>query len=68
MSNSLIQRARDIAADQYIRLEMKSPSPRHTATEWAKHIQSYAAFMREGSYDDALPVQAALAALRGAAQ
>jgi hypothetical protein len=62
----LTQLARDIAADQYIRLAMKRASQRHTATEWAEHIQSYTAFMREGSYDDDISVQSALAALRGA--
>ena len=64
MSQSLIQQARDIAADQYIRLEMKRASNRHTAAEWAEHIQSYAAFMREGSYDDDISVQSTLVALR----
>jgi len=64
---SLIQRARDIAADQYIRLEMKDPTPRYAATEWAAHIQSYTAFMRGGAYDNDLAVVSALAALRSAA-
>jgi len=63
---SLIQRARDIAADQYIRLEMKDPTPRYAATDWAAHIQSYTAFMREGAYDNNIAVASALAALRSA--
>ena len=67
MSQSLIQQARDIAADQYIRLEIKRASHRHVATEWAEHIQSYTAFMREGAYDDGISVQAALVALRSVA-
>jgi len=64
MSASLIQQARDIAADQYVRLEMKHASDRHTFVEWSEHIRSYAAFMRSGSYDDDLSVQSALASLR----
>ena len=47
MSQSLIQQARDIAADQYIRLEIKRASHRHVATEWAEHIQSYTARSEE---------------------
>ena len=64
--SSLIQRARDIAAEQYIRLEMKNPTPYRVATEWAEHIETYAAFMREGAYDDTISVQTALVALRSA--
>ena len=67
MSDSLIQRARDIAADQYIRLEMKEATVDRSATEWAKHIQSYTGFMRAGAYDSSVEVQSALAALRSVA-
>ena len=67
MSQSLIQQARDIVADQYIRLEMKRASHHHNAAEWADHIQSYTTFMREGSYDDDVSVQATLVALRSVA-
>ena len=65
--NDLLQRARDIAADQYIRLEMKNPTPRQDFQGWSKHVERYASFMREGRYDDGCEVQTALAALRSVA-
>lgn len=64
MSQSLIQQARDIAADQCIRLAMKNPSGDQTLFVWARHIQRYSDFMREGAYDDDISVQATLVALR----
>ena len=64
MSQSLIQQARDIAADQCIRLAMKNPNGDQTLFVWARHIQRYTAFMREGAYDDDISVQATLVALR----
>ena len=67
MSQSLIQQARDIAADQYIRLEIKRASHRHTYAEWADHIQRYSDFMRRGFYDHGEAVQSTLVALRSAA-
>ena len=67
MSDTLIQRARDIAADQYIRLQVKNPTPHRRAVEWAQHVETYADFLRDGAYDDSVAVQTALAALRSAA-
>lgn len=64
MSQSLIQQARDIAADQYIRLQMKNPNGDQTLFVWARHIQSYSDFMRNGYYDHSGEVQSTLAALR----
>ena len=64
---TLIQQARDIAADQYIRLQVKSPTPHYSATAWADQIQSYATFLREGAYDNDLAVVSALEALRSVA-
>lgn len=68
MSQSLIQQARDIAADQYIRLQMKNPNGDQTLFVWARHIQRYSDFMREGAYDDDISVQSTLVALRSASQ
>jgi hypothetical protein len=62
--NDLLQRARDIAADQYIRLTMKNPTNARNAVSLAKHVQTYSDFMREGAYDDSIEVQSALVALR----
>lgn len=67
MADTLIQRARDIAADTYIRLEMKNPTPDRTAVEWARQIETYSRFLREGDYDQTREVQTALAALRSVA-
>lgn len=67
MTAALIQQARDIAADQYIRLEMKDPTPFRAASMWAEHVQTYAKHIRQGGFDNGLPVQAALAALRSIA-
>lgn len=64
MSDSLIQRARDIAADQFIRLEMKRPTGDKTLREWAKQIEDYSQYMRTGAYDNSVEVQSALAVLR----
>ena len=64
---SLIQRARDIAADQYIRLEVKRPTPYRTLAEWGPHVAAYSAMFRDGSLDDSGEVQTALAALRSVA-
>lgn len=66
-AQTLIQQARDIAADQYIRLQVKSPTPHYSASEWAKQVQTYSTFMREGAYDDDLAVVATLEALRSVA-
>lgn len=63
MTYSLIQQARDIAADQYIRLQMKEPNPDQSLFAWARHIQEYSDFMRGGSYDDDIAVQSAIAAM-----
>jgi len=60
----LLQRARDIAADQYIRLEMKRPTSFATLTDWAAHIPAYEAMLRNGALDNDREVQTALAALR----
>jgi hypothetical protein len=65
--SDLLQRARDIAADQYIRMEIKRPNPRSTFIEWSAHVEKYAEFMREGRYDHLEVVQTALAALRSVA-
>lgn len=67
MSDTLIQRARDIAADQFIRLQVKNPTRLRPAIEWAKHVEDYAQFLRDGAYDDDIAVQAPLAALRSVA-
>jgi hypothetical protein len=64
MSQNLIQRARDIAADQYIRLTMKNPTNGRNAVSFAEHVQRYSDFMRSGAYDDSIEVQSALVALR----
>lgn len=66
-ANALLQRARDIAADQYIRLEMKRPTPDHTLARWSKHIEDYTRWLRSGAYDGNREVQTALAALRSVA-
>lgn len=65
--SDLLQRARDIAADQYIRLSIKNPTPNHTLVEWADHVASYARILREGGLDHDREVQTALAALRSVA-
>lgn len=65
--SDLLQRARDIAADQYIRLEMKNPTPDWTFELWAQHITDYTRWMREGAYDANREVQIALDALRSVA-
>ena len=67
MSQSLIQQARDIVADQYIRLQMKNPNGDQTLFVWARHIQSYSDFMRRGFYDHGEAVQSTLVALRSVA-
>ena len=67
-----LQRARDIAADTYVRmattrLEEKGPPDgptlKCTADEWREHIASFSQIMRDGAYDAGLEVQIALAAL-----
>jgi len=63
----LLQQARDIAADQYIRLQMKNPNSNHGAAYWGAHVQAYAGHLRSGSFDSNLEVQTALAALRSVA-
>ena len=65
--STLIERAREIAADAYIRDELKNPTPFRLATEWAAHIETYVTFLHDGSYDRTREVQTALLALRGAA-
>lgn len=65
--SDLLQRARDIAADQYIRLEVKRPTPHRTLAEWGPHVAAYSAMFREGSLDHTGEVQSALAALRSVA-
>ncbi|KUR71207.1 hypothetical protein AQZ52_11085 [Novosphingobium fuchskuhlense] len=67
MSDTLIQRARDIAADQYIRLEVKRPTPLRTLEEWAPHVAAYSDMIRQGSFDRNIEVQTALAVLRSVA-
>lgn len=62
--SDLLQRARDIAADQYIRLQMKRPVDFETFADWSAHIARYADYMRSGQYDHTRDVQTALAALR----
>lgn len=66
-AQTLIQQARDIVADQYIRLEMKRKTDAHSFPAWAEQIRSYSTFMREGAYDDDLAVVATLEALRSVA-
>lgn len=66
MTKNLIEHARVIAADEYIRLEMKDPTPRHTLAEWAAHIQAYSGYILSGHYDSSREVQTAIAALRSA--
>lgn len=63
---SQIQRARNIAADTYVRMESerKGTPAGHTAEGWAGHVQSYARFLRDGAYDDDWAVQSALAAIQ----
>lgn len=63
----IVQRARDIAADTYIRLEMKEPTDHTTFAEWAAHIERFAGWLRDGTYDHRFEVQTALAALRSVA-
>ncbi|MEI6644095.1 MAG: hypothetical protein WCL10_18905 [Novosphingobium sp.] len=65
--SDLLQRARDIAAEQYVRLSMKNPTPNYTLTVWAEHIPAYARIIREGGFDHEREVQTALAALRSVA-
>lgn len=65
--SDILQRARDIAADQYIRLAMKRPNNFQLAVVAAGHIQRYSDFMREGHYDDDCAVQSAIIALRSVA-
>lgn len=65
--SDLLQRARDIAADQYIRLQMKDPTPRHTLASWGSHVVAYSRMLREGHLDHEREVQTALAALRSVA-
>lgn len=67
MAKSLIQRARDIAADQYVRLSMKNPTPYRTLADWADQIVTYSGMLRDGRLDHDREVQTALAALRSAA-
>ena len=62
--SDILQRARDIAADQYIRLAMKNPVDFETFADWSAHIVSYANYMRSGQYDSSHQVQTALVALR----
>lgn len=65
--SDLLQRARDIAADTYIRLEVERPNPLKTATAHAEHVAAYAGYLRDGSYDWTREVQTALDALRSVA-
>ncbi|CAB4120799.1 hypothetical protein UFOVP5_36 [uncultured Caudovirales phage] len=65
--SDLLQRARDIAADQYIRLSMKDPTPDHSFEKWSAHVECYSGFLRKGAYDQDLAVQTTLAALRSVA-
>lgn len=65
--SDLLQRARDIAADQYVRLEMKRPTPFRTLAEWGPHVAAYSEMFRKGSLDGSGEVQTALAALRSVA-
>lgn len=65
--NDLLQRARDIAADQYIRLSMKAPTDQRELRFWADHVERYSSYIREGLYDHKAEVQTALAALRSVA-
>ena len=65
--SDLLQRARDIAADQYIRLSIKNPTDQHGFAFWAAHVERYSGFIRDGGYDQKAEVQTALAALRSAA-
>jgi hypothetical protein len=65
--SDLLQRARDIAADQYIRLSMKKPTDQHGFAFWAAHVERYSGFLRDGGYDHHADVQTALAALRSVA-
>ena len=64
MADTLIQRARHIAADTYIRLEMKKPTNDRNAAEWAQHVEDFSNYLREGCFDQDREVQTALAALR----
>lgn len=72
-----LQRARDIAADTYVRMEEANLAAngapdlsaiegqiKHTDDSWRDFIASYAHYMRKGCYDEGLPVQIALAALK----
>ena len=65
--SDLLQRARDIAADTYLRLQVKDPTPHRTLTEWSIHIPAYADMIRDGKLDHEREVQTALAALRSVA-
>ena len=63
---ALIQQARDIVADIFVQMENardKKPKQFATVSAWAKHIEDYSKFMREGAYDDDLAVQSAFIAL-----
>lgn len=62
--SDLLQRARDIAADTYLRLQVKNPTPDRTLQQWAGHIPAYEALLRNGDLDQEREVQTALAALR----
>lgn len=65
--SDLLQRARDIAAEQYVRLSIKNPTPNYSLIVWAEHITAYARITREGGFDSDGEVQTALAALRSVA-
>lgn len=65
--SDILQRARDIAADQYIRLSMKNPTGQREFAFWAAHVERYSGFIRDGGYDQKAEVQTALAALRSVA-
>ena len=71
----ILQRARDIAADTYVRMEearLAADGPPqisdydgnpYTEDSWREFTAGYTQHMRNGAYDSVLAVQVALAAL-----
>ena len=67
MSAVLLHRARDIAAETFLQVEIyngKKPAYFESNETWLKHLLDYTEYLRDGAYDDQLPVQVALVALQ----
>jgi hypothetical protein len=67
MSDELLQSARDIAVETFLQVEIyngKKPAYFKSYETWLKHLLDYTQYLREGAYDDGLPVQAVMTALK----